>query len=132
MNSAEEFSKTMFGEKFTTNVPIEKVDNNSSFIGVLNFKSLFLIILYNFEIIKIIIVVVYTVPYRNLQLESCPKWTHEIHDSEASMFRKSPEYMNMVSQISKRLGFLDNITDSEYTTDYQLCIYGFIKGEGSY
>lgn len=43
MNSAEEFSKTMFGEEFTTKVPIEKVDNNSSFIGVLNFKSLFIL-----------------------------------------------------------------------------------------
>jgi len=36
MNSAEEFSKTMFGDNFKYNVPIEKVQSNSSFIGVLN------------------------------------------------------------------------------------------------
>jgi len=35
MNSAEEFSKTMFGDEFKFRVPIEKVQNNSSFIGVL-------------------------------------------------------------------------------------------------
>lgn len=35
MNSAEEFSKAMFGEDFKTKVPIEKVDSNSTFIGVL-------------------------------------------------------------------------------------------------
>jgi len=37
MNSAEEFSKTMFGEEFKHNVPIEKVDTNSSFIGARSF-----------------------------------------------------------------------------------------------
>jgi len=37
MNSAEEFSKTMFGEEFKMKVPIEKVDTNSSFIGVFSF-----------------------------------------------------------------------------------------------
>jgi hypothetical protein len=35
MNSAEEFSKTMFGDDFRYKVPIEKIENNSSFIGVL-------------------------------------------------------------------------------------------------
>lgn len=50
----------------------------------------------------------------DLQLESCPKWIDKIENSEGSLFLKSPEYMNMVSQISKRLGFLDNITDGEY------------------
>lgn len=35
MNSAEEFSKTMFGDDFKYKVPIEKVQSNSSFIGVL-------------------------------------------------------------------------------------------------
>lgn len=34
MNSAEEFSKIMFGEEFRTKVSIEKVDMNSSYIGV--------------------------------------------------------------------------------------------------
>jgi len=38
MNSAEEFSKTMFGEEFKMKVPIEKVDTNSSFIGVFGFS----------------------------------------------------------------------------------------------
>jgi hypothetical protein len=35
MNSAEEFSKAMFGEGFKSKVQIEKVENNSTFIGVL-------------------------------------------------------------------------------------------------
>jgi hypothetical protein len=82
MNSAEEFSKTMFGDDFKYKIPIEKIQNNSSFIG----------------------------------LESCPKWTDAVHNSEASLFRKSPEYLEMVSQMSKRLGFLENITDSKYET----------------
>ncbi|VVC33277.1 Hypothetical protein CINCED_3A021902 [Cinara cedri] len=89
INSAEEFAKTMFGEDYITNVPIEIVPNNSSYIG----------------------------------LESCPKWTEEIQNSEASMFLKSPEYMNMISQISKRLGFLDNITDEIILAMYESCRY---------
>jgi len=36
MNSAEEFTKTMFGEDFKKKVPIQKVDSNSSFIGVIS------------------------------------------------------------------------------------------------
>jgi len=58
----------------------------------------------------------------NLQLESCPKWTDAVHNSEASLFRKSPEYLNMVSMMSKRLGFLENITDSKYTADYTIFV----------
>lgn len=37
MNSAEEFSKTMFGDNFQSKVPIEKIQKNSSFIGVLKY-----------------------------------------------------------------------------------------------
>lgn len=51
--------------------------------------------------------------FYNLQIESCPNWAEKIQISEVSLFRKTPEYLNMVSQISKRLGFLDNITDSK-------------------
>jgi len=40
MNSAEEFARTMFGNDFRSKVPIEKIENNSSFIGV------FIIIIY--------------------------------------------------------------------------------------
>lgn len=69
--------------------------------------------LFRMEIISLFLYYAEPVIY-NLQLESCPKWTDKIENSEASMFLKSPEYMNMVSQISKRLGFLDNITDGEY------------------
>ncbi|XP_025207369.1 multiple inositol polyphosphate phosphatase 1-like [Melanaphis sacchari] len=89
MNSAEEFSKTMFGDDFNYKVPIEKIQKNSSFIG----------------------------------LEACPKRIDSIQNSEASLFRKSPEYMEMVSQISKRLGFLDNITDSIIHAMYESCRY---------
>lgn len=35
MNSAEEFTKAMFGEDYKTKVSIEKVSGNSSFIGVI-------------------------------------------------------------------------------------------------
>lgn len=59
----------------------------------------------------------------NLQLESCPKWTDTAHNSEASLFRKSPEYLEMVSQMSKRLGFLENITDSKYTAIFVVIIF---------
>lgn len=45
MNSAEEFSKAMFGEEFKTKVPIETVNANSSFIGVGLRFLLFLIFL---------------------------------------------------------------------------------------
>lgn len=48
MNSAEEFSKTMFGEDFKSKVPIEKIENNSSFIGV------FIIIYYISNILLVI------------------------------------------------------------------------------
>lgn len=41
MNSAEEFVKVMFGEEFKSIIPIEKVQKNSSFIGV--FKIVFFI-----------------------------------------------------------------------------------------
>jgi len=41
MNSAEEFSKTMFGDDFKSKVPIEKIQNNSSFIGVLKINIQF-------------------------------------------------------------------------------------------
>lgn len=58
----------------------------------------------------------------NLQLESCPKWTDAAHNSEASLFRKSPEYLEMVSQMSKRLGFLENITDSKYTAGHTIFV----------
>lgn len=60
------------------------------------------------------------------QLESCPKWTaNAMHDSETALFRKSSEYLNMISQISKRLGFLDNITDSKYppTVCLLFCVF---------
>lgn len=39
MNSAEEFSKTMFGDNFKSKVPIEKIQKNSSFIGVLKINK---------------------------------------------------------------------------------------------
>lgn len=35
MNSAEEFSKAMFGDEFRTKVPIEKIPINSSLNGVI-------------------------------------------------------------------------------------------------
>lgn len=35
INSAEEFTKTMFGEDYKTKVSIEKVPGNSSLIGVI-------------------------------------------------------------------------------------------------
>ncbi|CAI6346990.1 unnamed protein product [Macrosiphum euphorbiae] len=89
MNSAEEFSKTMFGNDFRSKVPIEIIENNSSFIG----------------------------------LESCPKWNDAVYNSEASLFRKSPEYLDMVSQMSKRLGFLENITESIIHSMYESCRY---------
>lgn len=41
MNSAEEFSKAMFGEDFKSKIPIEKVDSNSTFIGVIFLLSFF-------------------------------------------------------------------------------------------
>ncbi|XP_050431284.1 multiple inositol polyphosphate phosphatase 1-like [Adelges cooleyi] len=91
MNSAEEFSRGMFGDDFKSKISIETVHNNSSFIG----------------------------------LESCPKWqtpTNDVHP-EALRFRSSPEYVKMVGQISARLGFLDNITDSIVHAMYESCRY---------
>lgn len=96
----------MFGDDYKVKVPIEKIPTNSSFNGVFNFK-IFIQHIFNF-------IQIYKIRHCYLQLESCPKWADSVHNSEALLFRKSSEYINMVSQISKRLGFLDNITDGKY------------------
>ncbi|XP_050548869.1 multiple inositol polyphosphate phosphatase 1-like [Daktulosphaira vitifoliae] len=91
MNSAEEFSRSMFGDDFRSMISIDTVSSNSSFIG----------------------------------FEDCPKQEipkNEVHP-EAVKFRNSPEYLKMVSQISARLGFRDNITDSIIHAMYESCRY---------
>lgn len=111
MNSAEEFAKTMFGDDFRTKVPIERIPTNSSLNGVKYFSYFADLAFYPYILIFIL-----------LQFESCPGMINQIQNSEAMLFQKSPEFKTMVSQISKRLGFLDNITDSKYKVSKLFCL----------